>query len=770
MKVDGLGVILAIILLPIILVVTYYIQLQVDTIAKENSYNTKLLNATYDAMLAFEKNTANEELSSVADSLRSIILASNNTFFNTLATNLGMSNASQENLRPYVPAILYTMYDGYYIYSPAETAVVGEKLEKNGELITTKGCLAVGDVGVKYESGYKYRYPETDTSYKDTTNYSDYGLLLYKERKSEAEKTKWKTNYYTTDKNKAMVDTDYILKPYTQYSARYVKGNIDVTINYTLDNYITVEGTIGGVYYTKSGYLIKKGLVSNFIHGSGSNEKTILLNDIDDTSQYSADELKNKILNGWDENLRLKINNTETISISFNNIKYFLEKFGFDINDINTIEDAEKYLKKAMDKYDNESEQQRKSEYLSYIQNIQYEIQKYNAVAYYVSSAIFSNWVYKNLGDLTYDDIIEENNIMLGTTQKSKLEDFYYKFKGNNTPIFKKNATEFEDPEDVTSNFNTHRIEVIKNSIKYNLNQSISAYANLKGSPEGYSLPVLTDSEWDNVLSKISIVSFMQGWDCGLDVYNNYEIAYSTNNEFSVTPSEIYYVPKDQFNNENDEYHRIDCPDLESTTEYIAFKSNEIKYDRLPNPAGGYKYDHKNLACYTCINNNNYTSEFGNKAMNTSYYARINNLSNENKVKAGYIGLGAMRQSTYKTNALTVSEGYKVDNITAGAITNDSSLFGSEKNYKYSVDSNVKKVLLTFSNPIYLNDDVNYHPTSFNITIGSETKTINLASYYNTILVDGPGTNSDIILKIYDSENGNHKFSINLESIKFIYK
>ena len=34
MKVDGLGVIMAIILLPIILVVTYYIQLQVDTIAK----------------------------------------------------------------------------------------------------------------------------------------------------------------------------------------------------------------------------------------------------------------------------------------------------------------------------------------------------------------------------------------------------------------------------------------------------------------------------------------------------------------------------------------------------------------------------------------------------------------------------------------------------------------------------------------------------------------------------------------------------------------
>ena len=131
MKVDGLGVILAIILLPIILVVTYYIQLQVDTIAKENSYNTKLLSATYDAMSAFEINTANEELSTVADSMRSMILASNNVFLNSLATNLGISNANKEHLQQYIPAVLYTMYDGYYIYAPTETPVVAEKKEED---------------------------------------------------------------------------------------------------------------------------------------------------------------------------------------------------------------------------------------------------------------------------------------------------------------------------------------------------------------------------------------------------------------------------------------------------------------------------------------------------------------------------------------------------------------------------------------------------------------------------------------------------------------
>ena len=97
----------------------------------------------------------------------------------------------------------------------------------------------------------------------------------------------------------------------------------------------------------------------------------------------------------------------------------------------------------------------------------------------------------------------------------------------------------------------------------------------MKGDKNKYSMPVLTDSEWDNILSKISIVSFMQGLDCGLDVYNNYEIAYSSNNELTVIPSEIYYVPVNSFNDGQSDYHRIDCPSLaDSNNGYIAFKSN----------------------------------------------------------------------------------------------------------------------------------------------------------------------------------------------------
>ena len=71
-------------------------------------------------MLAFEMNTANENLSTVADSLRSIIEASNSVFFDSLASNFGMSNANKSLFQAYTPAILYTLYDGYYIYTPTK--------------------------------------------------------------------------------------------------------------------------------------------------------------------------------------------------------------------------------------------------------------------------------------------------------------------------------------------------------------------------------------------------------------------------------------------------------------------------------------------------------------------------------------------------------------------------------------------------------------------------------------------------------------------------
>lgn len=91
MKIQNLAVIFIIIMLPISMVLTAYIQNQVQTLELQISYDTKLTNATYDALKAFQLNTVNSGSSDLANSKIRDIQASVNSFFNSMAKNFNMS-------------------------------------------------------------------------------------------------------------------------------------------------------------------------------------------------------------------------------------------------------------------------------------------------------------------------------------------------------------------------------------------------------------------------------------------------------------------------------------------------------------------------------------------------------------------------------------------------------------------------------------------------------------------------------------------------------
>lgn len=117
MKLQHLAIIFVIIMLPISMVITYYIQSQIDSIGFQTQYDTKLQTATHDAIKAFQLNTINNKYSTVSDSKMRDIEASVSTFYNSLGTELGASGFNENELKDYIPAIVYTMQDGYYIYS-----------------------------------------------------------------------------------------------------------------------------------------------------------------------------------------------------------------------------------------------------------------------------------------------------------------------------------------------------------------------------------------------------------------------------------------------------------------------------------------------------------------------------------------------------------------------------------------------------------------------------------------------------------------------------
>lgn len=202
MKIQHLAVIFVIIIMPISLVMTQYIQNQIDTINLQTTYTKNLNSATHDALKAFQLNTVNNKYSSLSDSKIRDIEASINTFYNSLGASMEINVSSKDELATFVPAILFTLYDGYYIHSSYNNiySTIGEDTNERVQI----------------------KDPATTNNYQDG------------------------------------------LRPYIYYSCEYKlpSGN-KVIVNYTLDNAITVYGDFGEGYETKSGYLINPKDVKN---------------------------------------------------------------------------------------------------------------------------------------------------------------------------------------------------------------------------------------------------------------------------------------------------------------------------------------------------------------------------------------------------------------------------------------------------------------------------------------------------------------------------
>ena len=497
------------------------------------------------------------------------------------------------------------------------------------------------------------------------------------------------------------------------YSARYKNINFDITVIYTLDNYITIEGTLDDIYYTKSGYFIPENSVSLTTNSSVESKKLL---------SYNQNAAKDFIYNGNFVEIKLKdgtvissgghgksyyaleeeireLNNNLDLALTYivqfpsmdaqTKIKIdsefipkfasqeYIDKFGvFDLNAPNLYEKLISIKEQATQK----------------INDCQYKLDEMSSITYYVTAQIFSDWIYENFAKSSAPYKIEEQDILEVSGQSYNLikgkTDVSHDFEMSSALIFDIVGTKNIDVAnldspmeiDTDSTFYTHKLNVIRDSIQYNLNLAMSTYNKMLISTKDYAMPVMQNQEWEKILNNVSIVAFMQGYNCGLKTYSNYKIASSTNNEISVLPRELYYVEKKDFSNEEAEYHRIDCPklfniDTGTTNSYISFLSKEVKYDKIYDKSKAqlpYKYDHKNLACYECINDGNYNNV---KLFDTSdmlLYSKCNNLR-----KAYYIGVGKARNNLYKMNAIENSQGYEI--VYDGAVVKSTSTYGLNK-------------------------------------------------------------------------------------------
>lgn len=269
-----------------------------------------------------------------------------------------------------------------------------------------------------------------------------------------------------------------------------------------------------------------------------------------------------------------------------------------------------------------------KAGYLTYIDKYDnIDLSSENAKEYYEASKEFMDWVNKTkLPEIKVQDMVVEVNGTNIKTAKSLNDEKnqYYEFKNNTQEIF--NITEENDPEVKTSAFCEHKNAIIKKSIQSNLNLAINNYTKQSegmGTTYDFKLPILSETEWDKVLSNVSIISFLQGLKVGLKTYNNYMIVSSTGNRQYVDPEDLYFVTAEMVEDKDNPgkkkikeigtyYHRINCPllaeeikdNLDLTVEgyvNLDFKGTYTEKDKDGNEINKYVYNHTALACYECI-------------------------------------------------------------------------------------------------------------------------------------------------------------------------
>lgn len=586
MKLQNMTVIFIIIMIPIILVVSYYIGLQINTITMQKNYTVKLQTAAKDSIQALEINTVewNSASSNLADSKRRDVLAAINTFTTSLANGMGIGGAGKGRIQTYIPAIVYTMYDGYYIYSAS--------LMK-----------------------------DQDTDKDGLTQFNADGTI-----KSNGK------------------SYQYILKPYSPYSARYASanGSIDVTVNYTLDNYIRVYGTVNGEYQAKEGYLVvcdddagvrvnkNGGSISGITYRGATIKPEALTEQVYTDEgvkeyQYIYDQYDNKLY--WDN--KDGTNEGNYFSVDKNNNKVYLQTAlpegdaGFSITN--------RFRKISIPMYDNRKDEwtvQKVFQILNpggdskfYYENesgafVEFtnpektlgtvkQEEDYSAINYCVESYVFTKWVTKNLGSITVGDMKSPTVGQYNNVDNAK-----------NKNIFAINPSNNPDPENdvayATSVLAQHKKDIIINTIEKNLSQATAqaqaqAQAQAMNLNYEYRLPQLSYDEWEQALSNISIIAFMQGMPIGLKYYNNYAIATSTLNKEFVDPDELYFAGK-----EDPYYHQRQC-EKATGSDYVGYRSIDYvakSYEKSDNGTTSttYYYPHANntnseLECYYCLVN-----------------------------------------------------------------------------------------------------------------------------------------------------------------------
>ena len=575
MRIQDLAIIFIIIILPISIILGAYTQMQISTISLQTEYDMKLTAATNDAIKAFQINTANSSTSDIANSKIRDIEASVSVFKASIKSVFGMNGYSEDEMNEYIPALVYTMYDGFYIYSRFNN------------------------------QNYLYQTEKDDNG---------------------------NTNYVLNNGEKFPIDQNgenvLGLKPYISYSVKYnPSSDLDIVITYSVDNYIAIKGIVKTngerQYWDKSGYLIdgiKKDESSGKITYNGVEiDKNVVLSE-DLPAIGSLEKGTYRYVRDNGTKYYLDANNERVI--------YFLN------GNLMEIKPTSGNIESSYDKYKDMIE---KGE---------------SAYKFYDEANEFTQSVKNVLANLTNKDaqdfIINSNGETIQTTVFSD-EDEYKIFDFNSD-----SSKPEKNIECRSSNFNQHRLAVIKNKIRTNLAIAITNFNSAYNIE--FQMPELTEEDWAKAMNNISLISFIQGIDIGGKTYNGYTIINNSESKEVVREENIYILGNDGFYHRIGDKYLLEANNIGGNSEYNSNVNASGRLNLDFNKQRAYTEDgstvyyypiSKYYASYNSIVNQNYWDKDYDNYNDIYAYVATKNV---NLRKAFYMALGRERYGMYKSN------------------------------------------------------------------------------------------------------------------------
>ena len=570
MKLQQLAVIFVIIVLPISLVLAMYTDNNIDVLKTQAEYNDILLTATNDAVKAYQMNTLRNGYSTVNDSKIRDISASVNSFFNSLASGMGSSAYKKEDLEPYIPALLYTLYDGYYLYGDYQNVVT----INNG----------------------KQDYSTQNSN--ELTSKSGVKPFIY----------------YTCE-----------------YEG---SGKFDIVINYTLDNYITVMGTdADGNIVNRSGYLINPDTVSNVDESSKTLTAHNVTIEPETLGEYIV-AIDTVYKGDGQTGTEYVSRNTEYFQyVYYNNQKYYIDtKYNDANNTDNASRQSSTYtgvnifrLNNNLRVYLTETEANGLAQFLELGDYTQINTNNFldnSAYNYYKNAKEFSEFFVNlvngqnNLKVVT-DTYNNQLNYTALNTETGEEVPVHSRAEYEIADVFNIKASD-NDPETESSLFNEHRMDVIISSIESNLLSIISNFNIHNNSGFEFSLPVLSEEDWYKITNNVTVVSFMQGLPIGnYKYYSNYSIVANTLNKEFVSRDSIILRERETGERNNDKngiYHNPRCLTLNNEDSsnlvgynVIDYQQQLASYDEIDSTTYEqttltfYYYPHSGSGAYECI-------------------------------------------------------------------------------------------------------------------------------------------------------------------------